>query len=92
MIDDPDLNIATLQETAMRLKEKISTFQVDETDTRIKRWIGSVRGLKLKVDEIEGRFKLSQDKSYEDMKAAAEYFSKVLNHQVSTEFLLSFSH
>lgn len=89
VIDDPALNIATLRETAMRLQEE-STFQVDESDTRIKRWIGSVRGLKLKINEIEGRFKLSQDKSQEDMRAAAEYFSRTLNHQVSPDFLLSF--
>lgn len=89
--NDPDRNIEILRDTALRLKGTPSEFSVEETDHRIKKWIGSIRGLRLRIDEIEGRFKLSQDKSLKDVVAAANYFSDVVGSQISPDFLLSFS-
>ena len=89
--NDPDRNIEILRDTALRLKGTPSEFSVQETDHRIKKWIGSIRGLRLRIDEIEGRFKLSQDKSLKDVVAAANYFSDVVRNQISPDFLLSFS-
>jgi transcriptional regulator len=89
--EDPDRNIEILRETAYRLQDTPSQFSVLDSDQRIRKWIGSVRGIRLKIDEIEGRFKLSQDKTAEDVLAAANYFSDVIGSQISPDLLLSFS-
>ncbi|MFN3736865.1 Rieske 2Fe-2S domain-containing protein [Hydrogenophaga sp.] len=74
-----------------RLNGQPDAFRIDHADERIHRWIGSIRGLKIRVLSQEGRFKLSQDKSPEDTRAAAEHFSRVVAQQVTPDLLMSFS-
>lgn len=89
--NDPDRNFKLLQETAFRLQGTPSEFRVSGTDQRVQKWIGSIRGLRLKIEEIEGRFKLSQDKNADDQIAAAHYFSDMIRSQMSPDLLLSFT-
>lgn len=84
---DPARNLALLRETALRLQGEPSSFRVLATDERIPRWIGSISGLRIKINQMEGRFKLSQDKPREDVKAAAAYFFERSRKQLSTELL-----
>lgn len=91
VINNSERNIEILRETALRLKETPSTFCVKDSDPRLQKWIGSVRGLQIRISDIEGRFKLSQDKSIDDVTAAAQYFSNALTKQMTTDLLLLFS-
>lgn len=84
---DPARNFALLRETAIRLEKTPSKFKVSAEDERIPRWIGSICGLRIKINQLEGRFKLSQDKSLEDVKAAAAYFFERSRNQLSAELL-----
>lgn len=91
LVHDTQQKIAILSETACRLNGQPGAFRIDHADERIHRWIGSIRGLKIRVLSQEGRFKLSQDKSPGDTRAAAEHFSRVVAQQVTPDLLMSFS-
>lgn len=87
----PERNLEILSETARHLRNAPSEFRVERDDQRVQRWIGSIRGLRIQVHEIEGRFKLSQDKAPDDVISAANYFSEKISQSVSPETLLAFS-
>lgn len=91
VINDVIQNIDILQKTALQLGPASSSFRVQESDTRIAHWIGGIRGLRIEVFDIEGRFKLSQDKKPEDVYAAARYFADVVSTQITPEVLLTYS-
>ena len=59
-------------------------------DEGIARWIGGGRGLRFEIAEIEGRFKLSQDKSAEDVVAAARHLVRREVESCNADWLLSF--
>lgn len=91
VINDAVQNLDILRKSALRLSSAPSSFRVQDGDTRVGHWIGEIRGLRIEISEIEGRFKLSQDKSPEDVHAAARYFADVASTRVTTEMLLVFS-
>lgn len=91
IVNNSERNFEILRETALRLKEAPSAFRVEDSDHRVQKWIGSIRGLCIRMNDIEGRFKLSQDKSIEDVAAAAQYFSDALSRKITPDLLLLFS-
>lgn len=88
--DDPVRNLALIRLAAQRLSRGPDDFQVSADDERIARWIGGVRGLRFEIAEIEGRFKLSQDKSAEDVVAAARHLVRREVESCNADWLLSF--
>ncbi len=84
---DPERNFAVLSQTASRLEARARPFNVSGNDERIQRWIGSICGLHIKISQVEGRFKLSQDKSPEDVKSASKYFLEQSRKQLSAYLL-----
>ncbi len=91
VIDDGALNLEILRRSAMRLAATPSEFRVEDDDPRVRRWIGEIRGLRVALDSLEGRFKLSQDKQPPDVMAAARHFSRVAIERSSAELLLGFA-
>ena len=91
VINDAIQNLDILRKTALQLASATSSFRVQDSDTRVGHWIGGIRGLRIEISEIEGRFKLSQDKSPEDVYAAARYFADMVSTRVTPEMLLAFS-
>lgn len=90
LVSDTQQKIDILSETARRLDGTPGAFRIHPSDERIHRWIGSIRGLTIRILDMEGRFKLSQDKSPEDIRAAALHFSRVVSEQTTPDLLLSF--
>jgi transcriptional regulator len=89
--DDETRNLEILRKTALQLAPTPSAFRVEDTDHRVRQWIGGIRGLRLELSEIEGRFKLSQDKPPQDIDAAAQYFAKTASEQITSQMLLTFA-
>lgn len=85
-------NLELIRETAVRLSGAPSQFRVEDSDPRVQRWIHSVRGLSIEITRFEGRFKLSQDKSPEDVRAAADYLRQEQARPLSLEWLLELIH
>jgi transcriptional regulator len=50
-------------------------FTLDPADPRIDRFIGQVKGFRIRIDEISGIAKLAQDKGRSDSELAAEYLA-----------------
>lgn len=86
---DRDRNIAILKRTADCLRRRSGEFSVTDGDLRIGQWIGSVLGLRFRISEIEGRFKLSQDKATEDVRAAARHFVQSSRECLSPDLVTS---
>lgn len=91
VINDAVQNLDILRKTALQLASAPSSFRVQDSDVRVGHWIGGIRGLCIEISEIEGRFKLSQDKPPEDVHAAALYFADAVSTHVTPEMLLAFS-
>jgi transcriptional regulator len=91
VINDVTQNLDILRKTALQLAPTPSTFRIQDSDTRVGKWIGGIRGLRIELSQIEGRFKLSQDKTQQDVEAAAKYFAEMVGKRVTTEMLLNFS-
>lgn len=89
--DDPTRNLALIRMTAERLAGAPSAFRVSDADERVGRWIGGVRGIRIEIAEIEGRFKLSQDKPADDVESAARYLMRKSSEGLSAQWLLSFT-
>lgn len=87
---DPVRNLSLIRLAAERLSGSPHDFRVSDDDERIARWIGGVRGIRIEIDEIEGRFKLSQDKVAEDVVAAARHVARQSAEAQSADWLLSF--
>jgi transcriptional regulator len=84
---DPQHNLALIRMTAERLAGFGSDFRVGDDDARIPRWIGGVLGIHIAIESIEGRFKLSQDKSAADVAAAASHMVRQAGAGVTHELL-----
>lgn len=91
VVEAMDDKLAILRASAQRLGSASGAFRVRDDDPRIQRWIGGIRGIRIAVDAIEGRFKLSQDKAPEDVTAAAQYFARTAAAQLTPELLLSYA-
>ena len=91
VIEDEAQTLNILKRSAIQLSSTPSSFRVEEKDSRVRQWIGAIRGLHVTINNIEGRFKLSQDKNIADVHAAAIHFSKAVGERSSPEQLLEFS-
>lgn len=89
--DDVTHNLDVLRRTALRLSGTPSAFRVDDADPRVRQWIGGIRGVRVALDSLEGRFKLSQDKQPQDVLAAARHFSRIVAERATPERLLAYS-
>jgi len=89
---DARKNLELIRKTAVRLSGAPSQFRVEDADPRVQRWIHSVRGLSIEVHRFEGRFKLSQDKSPEDIQSAAAYLLQERAKPLPMEWLLGLLH
>ena len=89
VVDDPTKNLDILRKTALRLAPTPSTFRVKNDDSRVIEWIKGIRGLRIELSQIEGRFKLSQDKTPPDVEAAAKYFVDMVGKSLTTDMLLT---
>ncbi len=69
-------NLEILQQTAQRLATGDRSYHVDPADPRVLKNLPHIRGLSIHPICVEGRFKLSQDKTAPDASAA-------LNHLLS---------
>ena len=86
---DDRKNLELLRETAVRLSGAPSDFRVEDSDPRVQKWIHSIRGVSIEIERIEGRFKLSQDKSPADVEAAAAYLIQENARRIPLELLLA---
>jgi transcriptional regulator len=86
---DARKNLELLRETAVRLSGAPSDFRVEDSDPRVQKWIHSIRGVSIEIERIEGRFKLSQDKSPADVEAAAAYLLQQNARRIPLELLLA---
>ena len=91
VVEDEAQNLAILKRTAMQLSPAPKSFRVEASDVRVQQWIGGIRGLRVAINNIEGRFKLSQDKQASDVQAAARHFARAVGERSSPERLLEFS-
>lgn len=91
VINDATENLDILRKTALQLAPAPSAFRVQDDDSRVGKWVGGIRGLRIELSQIEGRFKLSQDKALQDVEAAARYFAQVTSTYLTPEVLLAFS-
>jgi predicted FMN-binding regulatory protein PaiB len=57
-------------------------FNLDDCQKKVESLIDGIIALKIKLKAIEGRFKLSQDKSKDDVNSALKYFAS----SVATSF------
>lgn len=80
MLNAVEDNLEILQTTARALAGAESDFQVDEHDPRVVANLPHIRGLVVNPINVEGRFKLSQDKSAEDSSAALEWLLSHRSH------------
>ena len=86
---DPARNLEVVRATARRLARTQDDFEVRDDDPRIARWIGAVKTVRIELRDIEGRFKLSQDKGEQDMAHAARHLVRAVHEAVDTPWLLS---
>ena len=91
VISDTAENLEILRKSAALLANTPSAFRVEHSDPRIGKWIGGIRGLRIDIADIEGRFKLSQDKAAADVEAAAAYFVEVARARITPELLRTFA-
>jgi transcriptional regulator len=82
-------SLEVIRATARRLARGPAAFEVRDDDVRISRWIGAVKTVRIQLDTIEGRFKLSQDKAAEDVASAARHFVQCVREAVDTQLLSS---
>ena len=91
VIEDEARNLDILRRSATQLSSAPGGFRVEEGDARVRQWIGGIRGLRVAITCVEGRFKLSQDKQAADVQAAARHFAWAVGERSSPERLLEFS-
>ncbi|CRM57049.1 Protease synthase and sporulation protein PAI 2 [Pseudomonas sp. 37 R 15] len=91
VVDAPDQTLEILEQTAKRLSKQASDYQVDKRDPRVISSLPHILGLVIRPETIEGRFKLSQDKSSPDTSAALQW---LLDNQTQdhAEFLKELLH
>jgi transcriptional regulator len=90
LIDDVPGKLDILRRSAVLLDPAAEAFRVHDDDARVQRWIGGIRGLRFTIADIEGRFKLSQDKDAADVDMAARYFARTAGARLTAEMLLSY--
>lgn len=66
-------NLEILQQTAQRLATSDRSYRVDPTDPRVSSNLPHILGLNIQPISVEGRFKLSQDKTAFDASAALDH-------------------
>ncbi|MDE1497303.1 FMN-binding negative transcriptional regulator [Xenorhabdus bovienii] len=69
-IDNEEENFTILQQTSRYLAREENSFIPERDDPRVVRNLPGICGIRLVPSHVEGRFKLSQDKSPEDRAAA----------------------
>lgn len=74
VIDREPEALAILERTAERLAHYGSAYRVDPQDPRVVANLPHILGLAIDPQQVEGRFKLSQDKREEDRDAALDWF------------------
>ncbi len=74
VIDREAEALAILERTAERLAHYGSAYRVDPQDPRVVANLPHILGLSIVPSQVEGRFKLSQDKREEDRAAALDWF------------------
>ncbi|WP_312934596.1 FMN-binding negative transcriptional regulator [Pseudomonas sp.] len=74
VIDQAPETLAILERTAACLAHHGSTYRVDPHDPRVVANLPHILGLAIEPLQVEGRFKLSQDKREEDRDAALDWF------------------
>lgn len=73
-------NLDILQQTAQKLATNDKSYRVDPTDPRVLKNLPHILGLSIHPISVEGRFKLSQDKTASDASAA-------MNHLLSQDLV-----
>lgn len=91
VVDAPHQKLEILEQTAKRLSEQASDYQVDERDPRVISNLPHILGLVIQPESTEGRFKLSQDKSSPDSLAALRWLLDDRKHD-HAEFLMELLH
>ncbi|MFC0708448.1 FMN-binding negative transcriptional regulator [Azorhizophilus paspali] len=84
-------NLEILKQSADQLARQRSAYSVDPQDPRVLHNLPYILGLSIHPRSIEGRFKLSQDKSKKDQEAALEWIleqSRVDHKQLLDQLLL----
>lgn len=69
-----------IRDSIIKMTEVLETgsspYSLVSDDSRMSAWLNLIVGFEIEIEEIIGRFKLSQDKSEEDMLLARKYLSK----------------
>lgn len=91
VVDAPHQKLEILEQTAKRLSEQPSDYQVDERDPRVISNLPHILGLVIQPENTEGRFKLSQDKTSPDSSAALRWLLDNRKHD-HAEFLMDLLH
>jgi lysine/ornithine N-monooxygenase/predicted FMN-binding regulatory protein PaiB len=82
LIDDNDALVRGLATICEQSDRAPGAYRLDPQDPRIGRLIDYIIGFEIEIDEMVGRFKLSQDRSDSDSRLAADEF---LRHTVPSQ-------
>lgn len=80
-------NLTILETTSSLLQPKEATFQFSKQDPRIQKNVPFIKSICFKPTFEEGRFKLSQDKSFADQQAVLEKLLNIPTQQIK-KFIL----
>ncbi len=86
IVENQKENYDILQKTIHRVQPESTHQDYTMDNPAVKRFLPLILGLHIKVNAIEGRFKLSQDKAVEDQEAALDWLHNSMK-QIDTPFL-----
>ncbi|MGH8385068.1 MAG: FMN-binding negative transcriptional regulator [Pseudomonas sp.] len=89
VIDNENINFDLLLQSSRRFAPINCDERVDSRDPRVIRNLPHIFGLLIRPENIEGRFKLSQDKPSEDQSSALNWLIKqqTINHKQLFDFV-----
>lgn len=84
---DPSKNLETIRATIERLGYSANDILTSKSQSSIQHWLNTISSIRIEITHIEGRFKLSQDKSSVDIEAAEQYFVERNPEKIEKLFL-----
>lgn len=85
VIDDYSEKYSALKLLVQEMRGHYNGFNLDDNKKRVESLIDGIIALKVKLKAIEGRYKLSQDKSKDDVNSALKYFASSVATSFDTE-------
>lgn len=86
IIEDPSEKYAALKLLSQEMSVKHRRFDLAEHQNKVDSLMNGIVALKLNLKNIEGRFKLSQDKHQDDVDSALDHFAATATKNFNTEY------